>query len=228
MEVYPSVHWVEAGYSNVFLFAPGDELILIDSGPPRQANKILKYVEAMGRRPVDLTSILITHADWDHAGSAAEIQRRTGATVYAGKETAEWLQKGKSPEHLPQPIAFLMNHFVRFQKVPGEAIEPVGPQEVLPLPGELRALSTPGHTPDHFSFFSVTGGVLFTGDALGTRGGSLGLASPFITADVDAARESARRLLQLAPALFACGHGEPLQSHSNRDIMVLLQELKSP
>ena len=48
-----------------------------------------------------------------------------------------------------------------------------------------------------------------------------------ITADVAAARQSGRALLNLAPALIACGHGPPVDDHSLGDVMSLLQMLKT-
>jgi glyoxylase-like metal-dependent hydrolase (beta-lactamase superfamily II) len=133
---------------------------------------------------------------------------------------------GKSPRHLPQPFHFLMQRFLRYEPVPAGTIHSVGDEEELDILGGVRALATPGHTEDHFAFHSPTTGALFAGDALSSRGKVLHLPSGFITADQEAARRSARRLLSLTPALFACGHGPPLRDHTLRDLMVTLQELK--
>lgn len=227
MEIVPGVHWLKAGYANVYLCVDDDGLTLIDSGTPRQAQKILAYIERLGYMPFHLKQILITHADWDHAGSAADMQARTGATVVAAPPTCSFLQRGRAPKHSPQPLAFLIDLLGRYRAVPDDALSPVPAGSALPVLEQLHVLATAGHTPDHHAFFSPTRGVLFAGDALDTRSGRLGLPSSLITADVEAAHRSALRLLQLAPAVFACGHGDPLLSHSSEALIQLQKELET-
>lgn len=226
MELFPNVHWIQAGYANCYLCIEEEGLTLVDSGQPGRAERIFDYVREIGREPSDLRHIIITHADWDHAGSAAAIQEETGATVYAGPQTAALLREGKSPDHMPLPLRLLMKYIARYQPLPSAAVETVGDGDDLPILEEITALATPGHTPDHYAFFSSKVGVLFAGDALATRGGRLGLSPRLAMADPEQARRSARRLLKLTPALFACGHGDPLRDHTLGDMMALLQELK--
>ncbi|MFW6070503.1 MAG: MBL fold metallo-hydrolase [bacterium] len=226
-ELMPGLYWIEDRVANAYLYATGEELTLIDSGRPGQASAILDYVRSIGRSPADLTRIVITHADWDHAGSVAALQKATGAQVYAGPETGQWLQRGTSPRHLPRPLHVLLKLFARYRKVPATTIRTVKDGQRLPGPGNLRAVSTPGHTPDHFAFFDPSNGILFAGDALQTRRGTLGLGARLITGDVASARRSARQLLELTPAVFACGHGPPLTGHSVGDVMHLLRQLES-
>ncbi|HSM58143.1 MAG TPA: MBL fold metallo-hydrolase [Candidatus Sulfomarinibacteraceae bacterium] len=226
-ELAPGLHLLKDRVANAYLYATGEELTLIDSGIPRRARKILNYVRSIGHAPSDLKRIVITHADWDHAGSAAALQKETGAQVIAGAETARWLQRGTSPRHLPRPLHILLVLFARYAKVPGAAITTVEDGQRLAGPGNLTALATPGHTPDHFAFFDPSTGILFAGDALQTRRGTLGLGSRLVTGDVASARNSARQLLSLTPAMFACGHGPPLSGHDVGDVMHLLRQLES-
>jgi glyoxylase-like metal-dependent hydrolase (beta-lactamase superfamily II) len=225
MEIAPGIHWFKAGYANVYLCVEDDGLTLVDSGTPRQASKILGAMARIGHVPSDLKQILVTHADWDHAGSAADLQTQTGATVISSPATAAFLRRGRAPKHMPQPIAFLVDLFRRYRPVPQAALLPTPAGTLLPILDGLHVLATPGHTPDHHAFYSPTRGVLFAGDALGTRSGRLGLPPALIAHDYDAALHSVRRLLQLTPAIFACGHGEPLRQHSSDDLMRLQKEL---
>jgi glyoxylase-like metal-dependent hydrolase (beta-lactamase superfamily II) len=226
MEILPGIHWLQAGYANVYLCVEDAGLTLVDSGTPKQAGKILNYVGGLGRAPEELRQICITHADFDHAGSVAELQRLTGATVYASSATAEYLRRGRAPQHLPRILRPITNFLNRYAAVAPQALVEVPAGTALPVLGELHLLATPGHTPEHHSFYSPSRGVLFAGDALGTRGGKLGLSPPFITADVEAARRSARWLLRLAPVLFACGHGEPLPSPGDASLARFRSELE--
>jgi glyoxylase-like metal-dependent hydrolase (beta-lactamase superfamily II) len=225
MEILPGVHWLKAGYANVYLCVDEDGLTLVDSGPPRRARRILDYVASLGFAPQDVRRILVTHADWDHAGSATEVQARSGATVMASPATAAFLRRGRAPRHMPQPLAIVLDLLGRYRPVPDAALVPTPAGVTLPICDVLQVIATPGHTPDHHSFYSPARGVLFAGDALGTRDGRLGVSSPFITADVEAARRSARRLLQLTPAVFACGHGDPLRTHDSDMLMELQKKL---
>lgn len=225
MEVAPGIHWFEAGYANVYLCVEDDGLTLVDSGTPRQASKILASVARLGHKPSDIKQILVTHADWDHAGSAAELQALTGATVISSPATAAFLKRGRAPKHMPQPLALFVDLFGRYRPVPQAALSAAPAGTILPILDGLHVLATPGHTPDHHAFYSPAHGVLFAGDALGTRSGRLGLPLALMAHDYDAAQHSAQRLLQLTPALFACGHGEPLRDHSSDDLMRLQKEL---
>lgn len=224
-EIAPGVYWIDGSASNLYLCVEDEGLTLIDAGMPRRQGLVWELLAELGRPRTDLKRIVLTHADLDHAGSTAVLQAESGAKVYAGSETAEYLPTGKSPKHLPA-IMHALASLMKFKPVPTAAIQAVQDGDVLPVLGGLQALATPGHTTDHFSFFNPATGVLFTGDALNTRAGSLQSTPPRITADQDAARQSAIRLLELAPAVFACGHGTPLQGHSTDDLMMLFNELR--
>lgn len=64
------------------------------------------------------------------------------------------------------------------------------------------------------------------GDALNTNTGSLQSSAPRITADNEAAKRSAIRLLELAPATIVCGHGDPAQNFSSEDLIELFNQLR--
>lgn len=226
MEVRPDIHCHATRMVNSYICIEETGLTLIDASVPNQRDHILNYLAKLGYRPQDVRQILVTHADFDHVGSLADLQEATQARVFAGEQTAALIAAGRSPQHLPRPVQFLLDRFASYRPVQEAAIHVLQPGDSLPILGGLTAVPSPGHTPDHFAFHSAHAGVLFTGDALKTSGGKLGLSSPWITADVAAARQSARELLKLAPALLACGHGIPSESHTLGDLMGFLQSLK--
>jgi glyoxylase-like metal-dependent hydrolase (beta-lactamase superfamily II) len=87
-----------------------------------------------------------------------------------------------------------------------EGAEELGAPVVLPEDGDevgpLRALATPGHSPD--SVCLVTGGICFTGDTV------LGEGSVFISPDegsLSAYLDSLRRLRELGLEVLCPGHG---------------------
>ncbi len=225
-EIVPNVYRIDAGFVNLYLIAEDDGLTLIDTGMPRSQKLVWQTIADIGRQRSDLTRIVMTHADLDHAGSLAVIQSETGAKVYAGGETAVFLQKGKSPKHLPWLMQTISTLFVHYKTVSADAIEIVKEGDELPILDGLQVLATPGHTMDHHSFFSPYQGVLFAGDALNTNTGSLQSSQPRITADNEAAKRSAIRLLELAPATIACGHGDPAQNFSSEDLIKFFNQLR--
>jgi glyoxylase-like metal-dependent hydrolase (beta-lactamase superfamily II) len=201
---------IDTGSVNCYLCRDHDGYTLIDAAMPRQADLILERLAAFGGQPADLKRIFITHADVDHAGSAAALQARSGATVFAGAATAALLAEGRSPRHMPRLAQFVLDHFVRYGKVDRAAIRPVADGDELPALGGLRVSAAPGHTPDQHALYSPNTGILFPGDALNTRDDQLQLTPRRITADWPAAEHTAARLLGLSPRVIACGHGAPL------------------
>lgn len=226
MEIAPHVHWLETGSSNVYLVIEPPNIVLVDTGMPRQQQAIFDYLRQLGHPPTDLTHILVTHADMDHVGSLAAIQKASSAQVLAGASSARLVDQGKSPRHMPVIIQWFIDTFVRYRAVPQAQISVFKDGDMLPFLGGLQVLATPGHTLDHFSFFSPVAGVLFVGDALNTRDGRINLTPPRITADKTAARHSAIRLLELSPAVIACGHGTPSTDHTADELMHIFNSLR--
>lgn len=227
MEIAPSVYWLDGRSSNFYLCEEDDGLTLVDTGIRRRENLVFDAIKRLGRRDSSLAHILITHADGDHAGSVARIHERTGATIFASPESGKLLRSGKSPDHLPKMVQRLFRRMRRYEAVSEEDITICNDGDVLPMLGGIQVLATPGHSPDHLAFYSPTKGILFAGDALTTRRNRLSLLPQVMTGNVEDARRSAIRLLGLAPAVIACGHGKPMSSHSSDDLMKLLNELRT-
>ncbi len=226
MQIRPDVTLIEGRASNLYLCVDDSGLVLVDSGMPGDRKRVLGEIERLGFQPDQLTHILITHADIDHAGSLAALQEASGAAVYCGALTAQFLQEGKSPEHLPSYLQWFTNLFISYPPIDASCLRVIEDGDELPLLGGLRALATPGHTMDHFSFFCPASGVLFAGDTLHTRNNRLQRSQKRITADEPAADASAIRLLELAPAVFACGHGAPKDDQGSEELMMLFNQLR--
>ena len=61
MKIVDGIYQVEGVNCNVYLAEDEDKLILIDTGLPRSDKKIIKYVESLGHKPSDVSTIVITH-----------------------------------------------------------------------------------------------------------------------------------------------------------------------
>lgn len=86
--------------------------------------------------------------------------------------------------------------------------------------GKIVALSTPGHSRDHLSFFWPRGGALFVGDLLLGRGSTTWLGEyPGCVADYLASLEKVARLM---PALIYPAHGNVI-----RDVQGALRRFRN-
>ncbi|MCX6033766.1 MAG: MBL fold metallo-hydrolase, partial [Chloroflexi bacterium] len=83
MKIESNIHIIPGVAANPYLLVDSDGLTLIDTGIPGSAQKIIRYIKRAGYSLRDLNRILLTHADYDHAGSLSELKKVTGARVYA-------------------------------------------------------------------------------------------------------------------------------------------------
>jgi glyoxylase-like metal-dependent hydrolase (beta-lactamase superfamily II) len=211
VEIAPNVHVISGGMVNCFLIVDPDGLTLVDTGLAGNANKVLKYVEGLGRKPGDVKRILITHADGDHVGSLAALKAATGARVYASAAEATAIAAGRSSRDLKANNLLLKLVFAitrrLFKASPAQVDEIVAEGQVLPALGGLRVVETFGHTPGHISLFAPSSGILFVGDSLVSdkKGlhGSLGAN----TWDQDKADASVRKQAALGASIVCSGHG---------------------
>jgi glyoxylase-like metal-dependent hydrolase (beta-lactamase superfamily II) len=70
---------IKGAISNCYLLL-GERPVLVDTGAPGDLKHILAAFKSAGIAPGDLSLILLTHGHSDHAGCAAELKRRSGAS----------------------------------------------------------------------------------------------------------------------------------------------------
>jgi Metallo-beta-lactamase superfamily len=80
--VIKGVHIVPMGMANAYLIEGDDGLTLIDAGYPGKEAAVFGAIRGLGRSPVELKHLILTHGHPDHIGSAAAIVRETGARTY--------------------------------------------------------------------------------------------------------------------------------------------------
>ncbi|NLX11272.1 MAG: MBL fold metallo-hydrolase [Chloroflexi bacterium] len=203
----PGLYGVIGPGVNIYVLDDGDAgLTVVDAGMPGSTDSVLDLIRALGRAPSDVKHILITHADLDHIGGLKALVEATGAPVVASAASAPYIRSRKTPPHMPFPLSIFTSVATRFMRKPAPVDQIVSDGERLAIAGGIRVIATPGHTPDHVSFYWERENVLLAGDLLNNRSG-LALTPQRITHDQDAARASARKALALQPAVIACGHG---------------------
>ncbi|MCB0932307.1 MAG: MBL fold metallo-hydrolase [Mycobacterium sp.] len=151
-------------------------VLLIDAGYPGSRTDVLRSLDELGFGPDEVRAIVLTHAHIDHLGSAIWFAKTLGTPVYChadevGHAKREYLQQ-VSPEvvlsHAWRPSwlkwsleAVAKGGMVR-EGIPGT--QALTPEVAATLPGQPKAIPTPGHTAGHCSY--VIGRVLVAGDAL--------------------------------------------------------------
>ena len=128
------------GLSALLITSPQGH-VLIDGALPESAAPIAASIRALGFRVEDVKVILNSHVHFDHAGGIAELQRLSGAAVYASARSVGVLRTGDVGRDDPQfGIIAQIAPVARVREIPAGDTVRVGPIV-------LRALRTPGHTP---------------------------------------------------------------------------------
>ena len=190
--------------ANVYLVATEDGLLLVDTGMPGNARRILSFIDGIGRKPSALRDIVVTHCDIDHVGSVAELKRLTGARVAIHELDAPVL----SGEQRPQKGGLVMVALYRLLR-----FRPVAPDLRLrdgDTIGGLHVMHVPGHTAGSIALVRDDG-VVFSGDALlSDKDGNVLPPDPRLAFDRARALASAAMITARHATLLLTGHGAPV------------------
>lgn len=221
-----TVSILPANMVNSFILI-GKRPVLVDTGIPGSAKKILAVLEREGFAPSDVSLILITHRHVDHIGSAAALREATGAPVAVHHLDAEYLARGDGG---PRPPTGLGGRIFDLTGVPGAPTDPCEPDIVIDGPFDLAqygvadcsVLHTPGHTAGSISALLPNGDVLAGDLAIGgvTFLGGLMMKTrvrkPPYEDDPIVVRRSLIDLLDRGAKRFFVGHGGPLTADGIR------------
>ena len=200
---------------NVFLIVLPDGITMVDAGIRRSWPRVARAIIGLGRRPEEVTDILITHLHADHTGGLAEAHEATGARVWMHASDARLVGAGESrrpmkptPGTLSGPVFGLFVGISSAKIAPVAADGLVNDREEIPVAGGMLPLLTPGHTAGHVAYlWPQDPGVLFAGDAAVRY---RRLAPSPIYEDYGRGLQSLRELggLEFEVACFA--HGKPI------------------
>ena len=167
--------------TNSYLIGTGSHRILLDPG--EGAESYLPVLEtALDRAGCEgIQEIVVTHAHHDHIGGVASVLRRFGSLKVSKR---------------PWPGA---------DEKFGVEIDPIDDGAVIRTENAtLRAIHTPGHSPDHLSFMIDEERALISGDNI------LGVGTaviPLDTGDLHDYMRSLERVLAEAPRRIYPAHG---------------------
>jgi glyoxylase-like metal-dependent hydrolase (beta-lactamase superfamily II) len=208
-------HIPEMGFSNAYAVGLEDQsLAIIDTGSPGKEQRILDYVASIGRKPSDVTFIILTHADGDHSGSAAALKRLTGAKLAIGRLDAPRLSGKKKLKEASGLGRVMVGVFGMMMKV--ERVKPDIELEEGSTFGSLFIVDTPGHTDGSITVYKP-GEAVFVGDLLRTDGrGRLKLASANMSRDMMQVKLSVEKISKLEFQKLMPGHGMPIEDNASQ------------
>ncbi|HEU0291201.1 MAG TPA: MBL fold metallo-hydrolase [Anaerolineales bacterium] len=224
MKVIDNVYVVSGVTANSYILVEPDPygLTVIDTGLPYSEKTILRYIASKGWSARDIKRILITHADLDHYGCLAALQKESGARTYASRVEAKAIAEGQSSRPLDRNgnntlQRLLIAFFSRILKAtPFQVDEILSEGQTLPVLGGLQVVETPGHSPNHISFFASSVGVLFCGDSMKSDDKGLRVSRSRNNWDQDRAEASVRKQARLGAQIVCPGHGPVVRDAGNK------------
>ena len=210
------IHQVtDMGFSNAYVIElEGTNLAVIDTGTPGKEKKILECVGSLGRKPEDVSYIILTHPDGDHSGSAAALRRLTGAKLAIGKLDAPRLSGEKKLKETSGFGVVMLGIFGALMKV--ERVKPDIELNEGSAIGQLTVIDTPGHTDGSISVYEQ-GVAVFVGDLLRTDdAGRLKLASASMSRDMGQVKHSVEKISKLEFQKLMPGHGRPIEEQASK------------
>ncbi len=175
----------------------------------------------MGRTIDDVRALVLTHGHGDHTGFAERLRAEHGVPVSIhpldlaqARGTAGNPSAGMGERRLRSLLHYLL-WLARHGGMRDRPVREIGtfePGTTLDVPGALRVIHVPGHTPGSVAFHSPAHDALFVGDALVTDAVINNRHGPQISpfaADPDQALASLENFEQLEAHWLLPGHGSP-------------------
>ncbi len=221
----PNVYLLEPGkFVNIYAIVRKNGVLLIDTGTPGKADKILRELAGINVKPSDVKAIVITHAHPDHAGSCTALMKKTHAKLYIHKDDLNMLL-GKAPPREPRDllekiVAFMSKHFFKYP--PPEDAVLLNENSSIQGFEDLKVIHTPGHTPGSLSILDVKNTTLFCGDAINNRAGKLIGPHKHFTFNRKQAWRSVAKIGALSFDTLCPGHGPWIEDGAQKKVKKLL------
>lgn len=222
MKVIDNVYIVSGVTANSYILVEPEGLTIIDTGLPYSGKTILRYMASKGWSARDIKRILITHADLDHYGCLAALQKESGARTYASRAEAKAIAEGQSSRPIDRNgnntlQRILIAFFSQIMKAtPFQVDEILAEGQTLPVLGSLHVVETPGHSPNHVSFFAPSVGVLFCGDSMKSDNKGLHTSRSRNNWDQHTAEASVRKQAGLGARIVCPGHGPVVRDAASK------------
>jgi glyoxylase-like metal-dependent hydrolase (beta-lactamase superfamily II) len=241
-EVANNVWGMKDVFVNLYMIKSkeNDNWFLVDAGLKTSLPKIKRMASSLfgDKKP---QAIILTHGHFDHIGSLKKLVEEWKVPVYAHYLELPYLtNKSSYPPPDPTVGGGLMAYMASvYPATPADlGAHAIALPEDGTIPGfkEWRYIHTPGHTFGHISLFRDNDKVLIAGDAFITTKGESAMQAIFLqtkkvsrppayfTPDWQAANDSIKKIIALAPEVVATGHGKPMNGKEMRSQLHYLHE----
>ena len=141
----------------------GKKICLIDTGVASSKQVIFDYITGTGRKPEEISRVILTHSHPDHIGAARAIQNETGCSIAAHAGEKSWIEdvELQSRERPIPGFDSLVGGSVVIDRFLGD-----GDTIELENGLNLEVFHTPGHSGGSISLFLREDKALFSGDAI--------------------------------------------------------------
>ena len=220
------IHSITLGVTNCYIIRHKG-MILIDSGVPKKAGSFKKALDKLNISADEIQLILITHAHWDHIGSAKDIKELTGAKLALHDNEKEWLEKPAI--HIPPGVTTwgrtfskIMSLATKNMKLQSARVDITLTNNDVPLadwgiPGEI--IYTPGHSSGSVSLL-LDSGDAFVGDlAMNAFPMRLSPGLPIFADNLETVKESWKLLLNRGAKVIYPAHGNPFSAEVIKKVL---------
>ncbi len=222
MEVAPGIYRIDdIRGANCYLITDHDKILVIDTGMPGGTGKIIDCVKRLKKNLGDIKYIILTHADIDHIGNAAELKKITGAKLVIHTGDVSILNGKMRARGNRGLTGVIVNFLIRL--VP---FQPIEPDIILQGDSEIESVKiicTPGHTFGSICIYEP-GKVIFTGDALISD--SRGNPKPppkRLLLDIIKTRSSLEKISELDYEILLAGHGAPVIGKASQKVREMMK-----
>lgn len=208
---------VKLGINQCYLIRGAKGIVMIDCGMPNKQRAFEKALSGYNINPDEVKLIIITHAHFDHIGSARAIKLFTGARIAVHEKEKSFLEEGRFT--WPKGVTgwgrfsrILFLPYFRTMPIIKTKVDMVLDDNEYSLVDhgiDGRVIYTPGYSPGSVSVLLKTGEA-FVG-SLAHNGfpfrNSPGL--PIFADDLNRIKESWKLLIEKGARMIYPGHGEP-------------------